>query len=291
MVVRWSFIFHCLKGLQFPESIRNVIEHCVSSPRMQLLWNGNKANEFTPTRGVRQGDPLSPYLFVLAMEKLGHLIQNEVQLGNWLPFRLSKKGTEISHLFFADDLILFAEADMEQAGVIKATLDDFCDASGEKVSAAKSHIFFSPNVHHTRATELSDFLGFRRTSNLGKYLGMPIHHERVSKSTYQYILDKMDTRLSSWKANTLSLAARHTLVSSVVSAMPSYAMQSTLLPATICEEIDKRCRSFLWGSNTSARKVHLVAWDQVCKRKEEGGLGLRHAKRQNNAYMQSFSFL
>lgn len=148
---KWSLIFHCLKELQLPEHIQSVIRECISSPRMNLLWNGLRANDFVPSRGVRQGDPLSPYLFVLAVERLGHLIQSEVDLGSWLPFRLHKKGTAISHLFFADDFILFAEADMEQAGTVKAILDDFCEASG----ASKSRILFSRNVHQK---EISDFL-------------------------------------------------------------------------------------------------------------------------------------
>ena len=76
------------------------------------------------------------------MEKLAHLIQSEVEGGNWLPFRLKKNGTQISHIFFVDDLILFVEASLDQAAIIKACLDDFSLASGEKVNKSKSKIFF-----------------------------------------------------------------------------------------------------------------------------------------------------
>ncbi|KAK4283659.1 hypothetical protein QN277_000586 [Acacia crassicarpa] len=85
---------------------------------MQLLWNGDKAEVFNPSRGVRQGDPLSPYLFVLCMEKLSHLIQAVVHDGHWKPIRLIRTGPPISHLFFADDIILFAEASMDQVSMI-----------------------------------------------------------------------------------------------------------------------------------------------------------------------------
>ncbi|KAI9092558.1 hypothetical protein K1719_027686 [Acacia pycnantha] len=90
----------------------------------------------------------------------------------------------------------------------------------------------------------------------------------------------MDVRLASWKSNMLSLAARHTLVSSVASAMPS-----TPLQMETCNEIDKHRRSFLWGSTSSSHKPHLVSWYTECNQKEDGGLGLQQARYQNWAFM------
>lgn len=217
-----------------------------------------------PTRGLRQGDPLSPYLFVLIMEKFAHLIQTEVEEDNWKPFRLRKNGTCISHLFFADDLFLFAEADMDQAAIIKAYLDDFCAASEEKVNNSKSRIFFSKNINHTRVHEISNFMGFTPCADLGKYFGVPLHHKRVTKRIHDYILGKMDKKLSSWKTHSLSNDARYTLVKSVASAIPSYEMQIVPLLSSTCKEIDKRCRRFLWGGSISLPKVSLVSWDKVC---------------------------
>ncbi|XP_028776836.1 uncharacterized protein LOC114733531 [Neltuma alba] len=283
--LRWSFVMDCLEELRLPSWMIALIKECLSSSHMHLVWNGERACSFKPSRGIRQGDPLSPYLFVIAIERLAHLIQAEVVNGVWHPFRLKKNGTPISHLFFADDLLLFAEAGLEQAGVLKACLDDFCETSGERVNASKSRVFFSANVSHSRKQEISNFLGFTLTPDLGKYLGVPLHHKRVSKATYQGVLDKMDSRLSRWKASHLSLAARNTLVASVVSAIPSYAMQTCSLPLGMCEDIDRKCRSFLWGCTPQARKMHLVAWEDVCRRKEDGGLGLRTARKQNDAFM------
>ena len=76
--IQWNFIFDCLRELEISENIQKIIQKCVTTPLMNILWNGADAGSFKPTRGVRQGDPLSPYLFVLAMEKLGHLIQTAV---------------------------------------------------------------------------------------------------------------------------------------------------------------------------------------------------------------------
>lgn len=91
---------------------------CVSSSELAVLWNGEITEKFVPGRGLRQGDPLSPYLFVLCIKKLSHLIAEEVSKNNWKPIKLGRRCPPISHLFFADDLVLFAEASIEQMNVI-----------------------------------------------------------------------------------------------------------------------------------------------------------------------------
>ena len=224
--VKWPFLLRCRHELKLTANIIKINEWYISTASMQVLWNGEKGEHFNPSRGLRQGDPLSPYLFVLIMEKFAHMIQTEVKEENWKPFRLKKKDTCLSqsHLFFTDDLFLFAEADMDQAAIVRACLDDFCAASGEKVNNLNSRVFLSKNVNHTCVTEISNFMGFTPCADLGKYLGVPLHHQRVTRSTHDYILGKMDKRLSAWKANALSSAARHTLVQSVLSAIPSYEM-------------------------------------------------------------------
>ena len=174
---------------------------------------------------------------------------------------------------------------MEQAGLVKACLDDFCATSGQKVNAGKSRIFLSSNVNHCRKQEISRFLGFSLSADLGRYLGVPIHHKRAVKETYKDIMERVNRKLSSWKASNLSLAARHTLITSVISATPNYIMQTNPLPVSVCDEMDKRCRAFLWGDTSQSRKPHLVAWKDVCLRKEERGLGIRRARQQNESFM------
>lgn len=139
-LVCWSFLKDTLQRAHFPSHLIAIIMKCQTEGSMELLWNGGRAGSFKPSRRVRQGDPLSSYLFVLCMECLSHIIQDAIDDGSWSPIVLG--GVSLSHLFFADDLILFAEASVSQALVIKNCLDHFCNLSGEKVNFSKSSMVF-----------------------------------------------------------------------------------------------------------------------------------------------------
>ncbi|CAN1764377.1 Putative ribonuclease H protein At1g65750 [Linum perenne] len=123
------------------------------------------------------------------------------------------------------------------------------------------------------------------TRSLGRYLGIPLIHGRVTNAHFKYILENMDAKLSGWKRETLSLAGRVTLASSVLNAIPSFAMQTTVLPMHICDQIDQKIRSFVRGSEQGQRKMHLVNWETVCQPKELGGLGLKSARSFNQAFI------
>ena len=108
--------------------------------------NGEVTDSFNPECGIRQGDPLSPYIFVLCMEKLSHLINQKLRSGLWKCVKVSRGGPEVSHFFFADDLILFGQASTKQAEVMRECLDIFCGFSGQQVSFPKSRVYCSNNI-------------------------------------------------------------------------------------------------------------------------------------------------
>ncbi|CAN1766326.1 Putative ribonuclease H protein At1g65750 [Linum perenne] len=123
------------------------------------------------------------------------------------------------------------------------------------------------------------------TSDLGRYLGVPILHGRVTKQTYNFVLERLDNKLAGWKAENLSLAGRVTLASSVLNSIPSFVMQTAFLPVYLCDQIDRKIRNFIWGSTEGTRKIHNVNWQTVCKPKCLGGLGLRSARDLNRAFL------
>ena len=283
--LRWAFIRESLMELRIPQHLVDIVMTCINSANLLILWNGEPMEKFAPSRGIRQGDPLSPYLYVICMERLAHLIDQEVHNGNWKPVKASRGGPPISNLAFADDLILFTEASVEQAQVMKWCLDRFCAASGSKVNVDKSKIYFSANTHLDIRDAICNNLAMESTDDFGKYLGVPTINGRTSKREYQYLVDRINGKLAGWKTKTLSIAGRATLIQSALSSIPYYTMQSTKLPRSTCDEIDRKTRSFLWGEQEGRRRVHLVAWENISNSKQAGGLGIRSMRQANSAFL------
>ncbi|KAH9783625.1 reverse transcriptase domain-containing protein [Citrus sinensis] len=288
--LNWSFIFNTLQQTGIPIQLSRLVMECVTSARMSILWNGEATAEFIPGRGICQGDPLSPYIFVLCIERLSHGITQAVRDGSWKPIPLAKHGTPLTHLFFADDLLLFAEASIDQAYTIDAILDNFCRSSEAKVHKSKTKIYFSKNVVSREAQLLNNVLGYSATNDLGCYLGMPLIHSRVNRATYQSILEKVDKRLTSWNAAHLSFASRITLAHSVPQAMPIYAMQTTILPAPVRGKLEKSCRRFIWDGKSKSHKMSIVGWNKICMPKPKGGLGFKKLDVMNQALLMKLSW-
>ena len=224
-------------------------------------------DSFQPSRGIRQGDPLSPYLFILCMEVLGFLIHDKCDSHLWNPVKASREGPAFSHLFFADDLILFAKADLKNCHSFKEVLDILVMLLGQKVSPIKYKVYFSQNVSEDLKSSLCDILGFHSTTNLGKYLGFPLKHVGFTSQEYNFIIEKVQSKLAGWKANLLSFAGQSFLN----------------LLGKVINAIDKLNRDFIWGSTPKKGKMHLVSWDRVTKSKKEGVLSLYAAKPKNLA--------
>lgn len=137
-----------------------------------MEWCANRF--FSPKQGIRQGDPLSPYLFVLCMDRLSHLIVEAFQDISWTPLHAGRLGPQIAHLMFADDILLLGKASIEQMATVKEVLHKFCLCSGQAVSFHKPSILFSKNVDAQLQRDIIGDSGFLETHSLGKYLGIPL---------------------------------------------------------------------------------------------------------------------
>ncbi|EOY02808.1 Uncharacterized protein TCM_017202 [Theobroma cacao] len=163
--LRWEFIYDSLVEAQIPENIIDILVRSWKANSSHVLWNDTCSDKFFPSRGVRQG-PLAPYLFVLCIERLAHGIKHAVEHEMWKPIRLGKHGPPLTHLFFADDLILLAEASESQIEVIKGVLEDFYACSGGKQEGSSSKMEYLLQAKSTMRTRGSYHIMRNGCSNL-----------------------------------------------------------------------------------------------------------------------------
>ncbi|KAA3467965.1 LINE-1 reverse transcriptase isogeny [Gossypium australe] len=266
--VSWDYINDALTAVGIPIFLRRVIMSAITSSSMQILWNGVPTRKFKLVRGIHQGCPLSPYLFVLCMKGLGHSIRANRDASKWKSIWLSRSGPELLHLFFAGDLVIFCKAQLEQARLLESILKLFCANSGHRISVRKSNIYFSKSTEG----------------------GVPLLHERVTSSMLGFIVEKVRRKLQNWDARKLSIVGRITLAKSVLLSIPNYFMQSLMILKGVCFDIEKFVRQFIWGSTEGPTKMSLVKWDSICQPRARGGLGFRHLSDQNTSFLMKIEF-
>ncbi|XP_019157950.1 PREDICTED: uncharacterized protein LOC109154673 [Ipomoea nil] len=186
---------------------------------------------------------------------------------------------------FIIDTLLDAEASVEQLSVIQQCLSRFCEASGQKISLSKSQVFFSRNTSPDVATAISATLNIPVTTNLGRYLGVPSVHGRVTQATFSRLLDRVMMRLEGWRSKTLSFARRVAMAKTVLSAIPMYTMKTTNLPKGVCKKLEMITRRFIWSGDGETRRVSLVAWVTMTRPPADGRLGLCRIEDVNSAFM------
>eukprot|EP00253_Pinus_taeda_P035953 PITA_35953 len=275
----WTYIQHMLSAFGFCSMWVRWIMSLITSPQFSILINGIPSRPFKPSRGIRQGDPLSPFLFILMVEGLGRHIKNAL-LSRQIKGLSVHNTPANSHQRFVDDTMLFGYPSVQEASRFKALLNDFSEASGTDVNCSKSQIFFFHTPPSVKTT-VTRILGFPSASLPSKYLGAPLVTSTIKHSTWQSLLEKLESRLNLWTHRTLNLVSRVVLIKSVLQAMPLYMFSSLAAPKWVLKQIRNLQRSFMWGSTTTNRKWALVKWTTVCMPKNKGGIGLRDPEHSN----------
>ena len=211
-----------------------------------MLLNGSKGLSFTPSEGLSQGDPLSPYLFILVNEVLSRLINREVAWGNISVTKISNTAPKISKLLYADDVLVFCGAKMSKLNILMQCLNTYCAWSGQMISIEKSGVFASAGVHPQFLKQIKNQWGLKKVHQGVKYLGVPLFLSNSKKRDFSYVKDKLESKVSSWKCKNLSWMGRATLIKSVAEASPMYTMSAFQVPKGICDAMDGIVRRFWW---------------------------------------------
>lgn len=171
-----------------------------------------------------QGDPLSPYLFILCAEGLSAMVHRFGSQKLIRGVRVCKHAPSINHMLFADDSYLYCKAGVNEAQCMLEILSKFEMASGQKVNTSKSSIFFSTNTGTDNKQSICSMLQMEEADEDCKYLGLPNMMKRSKVATLGFLKDKVSRRTQSWGGKIFNQGGKEVLVKSIVQALPTYAM-------------------------------------------------------------------
>ena len=286
--VRWDFIIAALRAIAIPESYISLISECLSTASFSVCVNGATGGFFKNTKGIRQGDPLSPYLFVLSMECLSRLLLSRYESGI-IGYHPRTEQLRISHLMFADDVMVFFDGTSNSLHGIAECLDDFASWSSLHMNTNKTELFTS-GVDQVESAAIASY-GFSSGQFPIRYLGLPLMSRKLKISEYTPLLLKITSKIQSWTAKILSFAGRLQLLRTVIFGLVSFWLSAFILPKGCIKSIESLCSQFLWSGNHEKRGVAKIAWQTVCLPKQEGGLGLRSFSVWNQVLCLKFIWL
>ncbi|GJZ64172.1 putative reverse transcriptase domain, reverse transcriptase zinc-binding domain protein [Tanacetum coccineum] len=266
---------HVLECFDFHPRMIKWIMACVTSTSFSLSLNGDIHGFFKGKRGLRQGDPLSPYLYTLVMEVLTLMINRRVSSSGLFRYHKHCEELHLINVCFADDLFIFARGDVESARVIMEALEEFKSTSGLVPSLPKSTAFFCTVPNHIKLAILN-IMPFSEGELPVKYLGVPLISSRLLNKDCKILVDRVKNKIGDWKNKSLSFAGRLQLCKLVLSSMHVYWASVLILPKGIIYDIQSLIRGFLWCNGELKRGRAKVAWDDICLPKREGKQGLRH---------------
>ncbi|GJX09286.1 RNA-directed DNA polymerase, eukaryota, reverse transcriptase zinc-binding domain protein [Tanacetum coccineum] len=272
--VSWEFLKDIMGRFGFPSKMTDWITTCISTPKFTICVNGERYGYFKGGRGLRQGDPISPYIFTMVMEMLNLIVKNEIMKNNTFKYHFSCRQLKITHLCFSDDLIMFSHEDKGSVTILRNALNKFSAMSGLYPNLSKCTMFCG-SLNKDAKREISSIFPFKEGKLPVRYLGVPLITKKISVKECKQLVDKVSQKLNDWKNKSLSYARRAQLIASILGSMQVYWGSVFLLPKTIVNDIEKLFKRFLWNNGDSCKGKAKVAWLDVCKPNDQGGLGFK----------------
>ncbi|KAA3459595.1 reverse transcriptase [Gossypium australe] len=271
----WDFLAGMLSKMGFCQDWIILIIRCVCSVSYTVGINKSISEVFFPSRGLRQGDPLSPFLFLICAEGLSTLLKEAKNKGLMIGSPIGRERFSLNHLLFADDCILFGDASETGAYAVRSILEEYSKASGQQVNYDKSLIYFGTSVDQNMREQITNILGVRVSVKLEKYLGLPMIVGRRNQWAFANFVDRFRKRIESWNFRFLSMGGKEVFVKAILQAIPIYVMQCFELPKSLCNALENIMNKYWWVNGKTGKGIHWCSWKDLCYPKIAGGLGFR----------------
>lgn len=216
----------------------------VSTVSYMVAFNGSSVGPINPSRCLRQGDPLSPYLFLFCVEGLSYDLSRAAEEGTINGCHIAPRAPKVNHLLFADDSFLFFKVDVTESRKLKSLLNGYGSTSGQSINYQKSSVFFRGNVRRDKQEAIKFILEVQNDLKDSRYLGLPSLVGRSKKSVFNYVKERVWRRVQDWNNKTLSKAGKTIMVKNVGQSIPSYGMSCFLLPKLLCGDIERMLNGY-----------------------------------------------
>lgn len=274
-----------MKKMGFHEKWISLTMMCATIVSYSVLINGEPKGRITLLRGLRQGDPISPYLFLLCAEGLTAMLKKEEAARNNKGVAVCRGAPRISHLLFADDSIIFCRATAEEGSRVLKVLVDYEGDSGQKLNKEKTSLFFSKNMRREVQEQVKSQFEAQIIKHHERYLGLPPLVRKGKRKAFNCIKDLVGRKIAGWKGKLLSNAGREIRIKAVSQVTPTYTMSCFKLPDSLCKELNSMMSNFWWGQKEKERKMAWISWEQLGTPKKEWGMGFRDLRAFNLALL------
>ena len=244
----------------------DLIMRCITTTSFSVLINRAAKGQIKPQRELRQGCPLSPYLFILCTEVFSRLLM-QAENQNLIHGLRFGNNILVSHLLFADDSLIFTRATIADCKHLKTIFDCYTTASGQLFNLDKSSMFFSGNTKADRVAAIKENFHLNVVSRHENYFGLLSMIGRNKRNFFNGIKLRVISKVSSWQHKHFSKGDKEILIKAIAQAVPTYAMSVFKIPQGLCDDIQKVIAKFWWGSKNDRKGIHWVRWERLSKAK------------------------